>query len=135
VKRKGNTILLTTHYMDEAERLCDRVAVIDHGQAIALGSPKELIARLGGEHVIEFSLEDQNGRAPRRELFATVEDVRKVTEETGNYLLTVSEPHRSIPALLELLRKESLQLKSLTTRHVNLEDVFVNLTGRHLRDD
>jgi ABC-2 type transport system ATP-binding protein len=135
VKRKGNTILLTTHYMDEAERLCDRVAVIDHGKAIALGSPKELISRLGGEHVIEFSLEETNGGAPRQELFAAVEDVRKVTREAGSFLLTVSEPHRSIPSLLELLRKESLQLKSLTTRHVNLEDVFVNLTGRHLRDD
>jgi ABC-2 type transport system ATP-binding protein len=135
VKRKGNTILLTTHYMDEAERLCDRVAVIDHGKAIALGSPKELISRLGGEHVIEFSLEETNGGAPRQELFAAVEDVRKVTREAGSFLLTVSDPHRSIPSLLELLRKESLQLKSLTTRHVNLEDVFVNLTGRHLRDD
>jgi ABC-2 type transport system ATP-binding protein len=135
VKRKGNTILITTHYMDEAERLCDRVAVIDHGKAIALGSPRELISRLGGEHVIEFSLEEQNGSAwAQSSLFSTIEDVRKVTEEAGSYLLTVSEPHRSIPSLLELLRKEGLQLKSLTTRHVNLEDVFVNLTGRHLRD-
>jgi ABC-2 type transport system ATP-binding protein len=135
VKRKGNTILLTTHYMDEAERLCDRVAVIDHGKAIALGSPRELISRLGGEHVIEFSLEDQNGAAPEKERFSTIEDVRKVAQETDRYLLTVSEPHRSIPSLLELLRSEGLELRSLTTRHVNLEDVFVNLTGRHLRDD
>src|SRR5439155_18005467 len=57
LRTRGRTVLLTTHYMDEAERLCDRVAVIDHGQVIALGTPRELIARLGGEHVIDFTLE------------------------------------------------------------------------------
>src|SRR5262249_12859656 len=62
LRTRGRTVLLTTHYMDEAERLCDRVAVIDHGQVIALGTPRELIARLGGEHVIEFLLETSEGR-------------------------------------------------------------------------
>ena len=135
LKREGKTILLTTHYMDEAERLCDRVAVIDHGRVIALGSPRELISGLGGEHVIEFSLEQDGGRAVDAALFSRIEDVSKAVEEAESYLLTVSEPHRTIPAFLELLRRENLELKSLTTRHVNLEDVFVTLTGRHLRDD
>ncbi len=134
LKREGRTILLTTHYMDEAERLCDRVAVIDHGKVIALGSPRELISGLGGEHVIEFSLEP-DGRTVDAALFSRIEDVSKAVEEAESYLLTVSEPHRTIPAFLELLRREKLELKSLTTRHVNLEDVFVTLTGRHLRDD
>jgi ABC-2 type transport system ATP-binding protein len=135
LKRQGNTIVLTTHYMDEAEKLCDRVAIIDHGRVIAEGSPRELIARMGGEHVIEFTLESDGSATVDATLFERLDDVSKVVKESGSYLLTVSEPHRSIPALLELLGKSGLRLGSLTTRHVNLEDVFVNLTGRHLRDD
>jgi len=135
IKRQGNTILLTTHYMDEAEKLCDRVAVIDHGRVIVQGSPKELISQMGGEHVIEFSLESNGSRSALTDLFANLDGVSQVAEESGHYLLTVSRPHRSIPELLALLEREDLVLGSLTTRHVNLEDVFVNLTGRHLRDD
>ncbi len=135
IRRAGNTILLTTHYMDEAEKLCDRVAVVDHGRVIALGSPRELISRLGGEHVIEFSLESLDERPVDAATFSMIEGVMQSIEESGRFLLTVSEPHRSIPDCLALLSREHLELKSLTTRHVNLEDVFVNLTGRHLRDD
>ena len=135
IKREGNTILLTTHYMDEAERLCDRVAIIDYGKVIALGSPKELISQLGGEHVIEFSLESNGDGRVEVDLFSGLDGVSKVALESGSFLLTVSEPHRSIPDCLDLLGRENLELKSLTTRHVNLEDVFVNLTGRTLRDD
>lgn len=135
IRRAGNTILLTTHYMDEAEKLCDRVAVVDHGRVIALGAPRDLISRLGGEHVIEFSLEPMDQRPVDADVFAAVEGVTQSTEESGRFVLTVSEPHRSIPGCLALLSRENLELKSLTTRHVNLEDVFVNLTGRHLRDD
>jgi ABC-2 type transport system ATP-binding protein len=90
---------------------------------------------MGGEHVIEFALEPNGPRPAGAELFARLDGVTKAVEESGSYLLTVSEPHLSIPSLLELLRREGLALVSLTTRHVNLEDVFVNLTGRHLRDD
>ena len=135
LKRQGNTILLTTHYMDEAEKLCDRVAIVDHGLVIAEGYPKALISQMGGEHVIDFSLEANGSGTTSAELFAQVDDVSQAVEESGHFLLTVSEPHRSIPALLALLERERLTLGSLTTRHVNLEDVFVNLTGRHLRDD
>jgi ABC-2 type transport system ATP-binding protein len=90
---------------------------------------------MGGEHVIEFTLESDGSATVDATLFERLDDVSKVVKESGSYLLTVSEPHRSIPALLELLGKSGLRLGSLTTRHVNLEDVFVNLTGRHLRDD
>jgi ABC-2 type transport system ATP-binding protein len=135
IKRAGNTIVLTTHYMDEAERLCDRVAIIDHGKVIALGSPRDLISQLGGEHVIEFSLESNGDRKIETDIFSSLDGVTEVVEESGRFLLTVSEPHRSIPDCLDLLDRENLALKGLTTRHVNLEDVFVDLTGRHLRDD
>jgi len=131
----GRTVLLTTHYMDEAERLCDRVAVVDHGKVIALGTPSELIAALGGEHVIQFTLE--NGAAPPAvaDGFASVSGVRSVRMDEEQYCLAVEEPHIAIPALLEKLREEGRQLASLTTRHASLEDVFVNLTGRHLREE
>ena len=130
---QGRTVLLTTHYMDEAERLCDRVAVVDHGRVIALGSPAELIATLGGEHVIEFALAD-GGDLPEEEL-RRLPAVLGVRKEATGMALTVTAPHVSIPALLARLQDEGRSLARLTTRHVSLEDVFVHLTGRHLRDE
>ena len=130
---QGRTILITTHYMDEAERLCDRVAIVDHGRLIALGSPSELIATLGGEHVVEFAVANGNG-IPQEELEA-LPAVREARSEATNTALTVTEPHIAIPALLETLQARGLELIRLATRHASLEDVFVHLTGRHLRDD
>ena len=132
VRARGRTVLLTTHYMDEAERLCDRVAVVDHGRVIALGSPSELIRRLGGEHVIEFSV---TGRALEPASFEDVAGVRTAVTEGEHIRLTVDEPHVSLPALLERLQETNVQLAGLTTRHGSLEDVFVWLTGRRLGDD
>jgi ABC-2 type transport system ATP-binding protein len=132
VRASGRTVLLTTHYMDEAEKLCDRVAVIDHGKVIALGPPAELIARLGGAHVLDVALQD--GRKPDPDALAGLPSVRSVREEAGRVCLTVGEPHIALPALLEWLRAGDYALSALSTRHVSLEDVFVTLTGRHLRD-
>jgi ABC-2 type transport system ATP-binding protein len=136
LRHQGRTVLLTTHYMDEAERLCDRVAVVDHGQVIAQGSPHELIAGLGGEHVIEFSL-NSNGASDRLRLsdLDSLPAVRSARVEAEFYRLTVTEPHLALPALLAHLQTLALELASLTTRHASLEDVFVTLTGRHLRED
>lgn len=134
LRERGRTVLLTTHYMDEAERLCARVAVIDHGKIIALGSPRELIARLGGEHIVEFAVE-ANGDQIAHETFATLESVLATRTDGEGYALTVAEPHRAIPALLDQLDNLDRPLARLTTRHASLEDVFVSLTGRHLRDD
>ena len=133
-QRQGGTVLLTTHYMDEAERLCDRLAIVDHGQIIAEGSPTDLINRLGGHHVVEFSVSgDSNGKdlAAWRGL-PSVESVR---DEEGMIALNVKQPHLTIPALLEAIDKEGGQLQHLTTRQASLEDVFVRLTGRHLREE
>jgi len=138
-REQGRSVLLTTHYMDEAERLCDRVAVVDHGKVIALGSPRDLIASLGGEHVIDFTL--ANGKARDAAAAAVVELLRgapavtAVRQEADHYALSVAEPHVALPALLEHLHRHQLELASLTTRHASLEDVFVTLTGRHLRDE
>ncbi len=133
LKADGRTVLLTTHYMDEAERLCDRVAVIDHGRVIALGSPTELIAQLGGEHLIEFALTD--GAAVNEGELRALPAVMSVRREEGTYCLAVTAPHITIPALLQRLQGERRDLARLTTRHASLEDVFVTLTGRHLRDE
>jgi ABC-2 type transport system ATP-binding protein len=136
LKSRGRTILLTTHYMDEAERLADLVAVVDHGKMIALGSPAELIATLGGEHVVEFAVEnggDGETALPLEPLHA-LPSVIGVRSEAGAVQLTVGEPHRAIPALLDHLDRVQRHMTRLTTRHASLEDVFVNLTGRHLRD-
>jgi ABC-2 type transport system ATP-binding protein len=135
-RAQGRTVLLTTHYMDEAERLCDRVAIVDHGRVIALGTPRELIASLGGEHVIEFSLDDGAGSAALDD--ETLRDLPTVSEarrEDGHVILSVAQPHLALPALLRKLETLSCELTSLSTRHASLEDVFVKLAGRHLNDD
>jgi ABC-2 type transport system ATP-binding protein len=140
-RRQGRTVLITTHYLDEAERLCDRVAIVDHGKVIALGTPHELIISLGGEHVIEFTLGETSANgssavpAPDRDLLLRLPSVRSVHSDHGRLCLSVSEPHKALPALLECLQSLDMPLASLTTRHASLEDVFVKLAGRRLEDE
>jgi len=126
-------VLLTTHYMDEAERLCDRVAIMDHGRIIALGTPAELISSLGGEHIVEFSV--VKDVEIQGDALQTLPAVREMRSNGSGFALTVTEPHVAIPALLAYLGARRVSLSRLTTRHASLEDVFVNLTGRRLRDD
>lgn len=133
LRAQGRTVLLTTHYMDEAERLCDRVAVVDQGKVIAQGTPRQLIAELGGEHVVEFTLDDSEA-PPAPETLTDLPAVYSARKDADHFCLSVSEPHIALPALLERLRQTGHQLAGLTTRHASLEDVFVTLTGRHLRD-
>jgi ABC-2 type transport system ATP-binding protein len=135
-RQQGRTVLLTTHYMDEAERLCDRVAVVDHGKIIAHGSPQELIASLGGEHIIDVTLNGDNGQAELDpSTLGDLPTVKSARREGEHISLAVTEPHIALPALLERLRGLGRELAGLSTRHASLEDVFVTLTGRHLRDD
>ena len=133
-KREGRTIVLTTHYMDEAEQLCDRVAVMDHGHVIARGTPRELIASIGVEHVVEVSI---GGGADAVDLLALqrLDGVRQVRVDAGNVLIQVTELHRAVPALLDELGRQGVALTELRTHSATLEDVFVALTGRHLRDE
>ncbi len=129
----GRSILLTTHYMEEAERLCERVAVMDHGKVIALGTPRELIASLAAEHVLEFAVSD----APLldHQLLSGLDGVCSAVQRDGTWQLQVVELHRAVPALLAELRRQNAQLTELRTHSPTLEDVFVSLTGRHLRDE
>ena len=133
-KASGRTILLTTHYMDEAERLCDRVAIMDHGKVIALGTPRELIASVCADHLVEFSAGTRTHALDLAPLSA-IEGIREVHGENGNVRMQVTELHRAVPALLAELGRQSVPLTELRTHSATLEDVFVTLTGRHLRDE
>jgi ABC-2 type transport system ATP-binding protein len=135
-KATGGTSLLTTHYMDEAETLCDRVAIVDRGKVIALGTPRELIRSLGAEHVVEFSMSHADFAPPDAVLRALpgVQDVRRDGDH-ATWNLSASEIHLTVPALLDALGDRRPQLTHLTTHSATLEDVFVSLTGRHLRDE
>jgi ABC-2 type transport system ATP-binding protein len=134
-QKKGGTVLLTTHYMDEAERLCDQLAIVDHGQIIAEGSPSDLIDRLGGQHVVEFQVSDDGQGTGAFDDWRSLPSVESVRRDDSTICLSVREPHLTIPALLYAVTQSGHHLEHLSTRQASLEDVFVKLTGRHLRED
>ena len=133
-RSRGRTVLLTTHYMEEAARLCERVAIVDHGQVIALGTPRELVASLGAEHVVEFAVESHADPKLGEERLRALPSVERVVREEDRWRLTVREVHRAVPALLALLAEQGASPSHLTTHHATLEDVFMARTGRSLRD-
>jgi ABC-2 type transport system ATP-binding protein len=133
LKARERTVLLTTHYMEEAARLCDRVAIVDHGQVIALGTPRELIASLGAEHVVEFAVEGEG--VLEATVLRELPSVEDASRDGATWHLTVREAHRTVPALMAALTERGLEPSHLSTHHATLEDVFVSLTGRRLRDE
>jgi ABC-2 type transport system ATP-binding protein len=137
LKRAGRTMILTTHYMDEAERLCDRVAIMDHGRIIALGTPQQLIASVGGDHIVEFAVTKAD--ATRGELDATplkaIPGVQSHRVDAGIHQLSVKDLHTTVPRLFSALSGMGLHLSEFRTHSASLEDVFVGLTGRNLRDE
>jgi ABC-2 type transport system ATP-binding protein len=134
LKARGRTVLLTTHYMEEAARLCERVAIVDHGRVIALGTPRDLVASLGAEHVVEFEVEEGAGAVLLPDALRSLPSVEGVAQESGSWRLTVREVHRAVPALLAFLDERKAEPTRLTTHHATLEDVFMARTGRSLRD-
>jgi ABC-2 type transport system ATP-binding protein len=130
-KGRGGTVLLTTHYMDEAERLSDQLVILDHGRVIARGSPAAIIDSLGAESIVGFSVQ---GPAAARD-FEDLPGVLAARDENGRIELRVAETHATVPALLDRLRGNGVALSDLSTHRPTLEDVFVSLTGRHLRDE
>jgi ABC-2 type transport system ATP-binding protein len=127
----GRTVLLTTHYMEEAERLCDRVAIVDHGKIIALGTPAELVAGLHAPHIIEFATEPDVGE----ELLGRIPGVGDRRRRDGRWLLSAGSLAQAVPALLSALDGAGAKLVSLSTHRSTLEDVFIAMTGRELRDE
>ena len=127
----GGTVLLTTHYMEEAARLADRVAVMDHGRVIALGTPAELVASLGADQIVEFRAAGEVAAERLRDL----PGVRSVDRKNGDFMLSIVNIGEALPALLGELERQRLRLDTLQTHQATLEDVFVHLTGRVLRDE
>ena len=130
LRRDKKTLLLTTHYIEEAERLCDRVAIVDHGKVIALGTPRELKQRSAGTTRIEVRLAKPDTDGSLRQLEG-VTDCRVVD---GSYVLHSSRPPQTIVSLVKHLEAQGNELASLEIAAPSLEDVFLELTGRRLRD-
>jgi ABC-2 type transport system ATP-binding protein len=130
LKRARKTVLLTTHYIEEAERLCDRVAIVDYGKVIVMGTPRELKQHSAGTTRIEVRLAKpaQNGT------LAQLEGVADCREFDGAYVLHSARPPQTIVALVKQLESENNELQSLEMFSPSLEDVFIELTGRRLRD-
>jgi ABC-2 type transport system ATP-binding protein len=172
LKQAGRTIILTTHYMEEAERLCDRVAIMDHGRVIALGTPKGLIATVGGEDIVEFAVggkatakttgaassstrppggglaqedkhlndaQDDGGDGDRGgvdvEKLKAIPGVQSHRVDATVHQLSVHELHTTVPRIFAALEEQGLHLSEFRTHSATLEDVFVRLTGRNLRDE
>ncbi|HVT09007.1 MAG TPA: ABC transporter ATP-binding protein [Polyangia bacterium] len=131
LRSRGKTVVLTTHYMDEAERLCDRIAIVDHGKRIALGTPAQLIDRIGGAHLVEITT---NPPLPP-EALADVRGVRAARALGDGLALSIDEPHVALPALIARLVERRAQPTRLVSRTATLDDVFLTLTGRSLRED
>jgi len=142
LKQAGRTIILTTHYMEEAEQLCDRVAIMDHGRVIALGTPKELIATVGGEDIVEFAvgsstahLQESARAVLDAEALKAIPGVQSHRVDEALHQLSVSELHTAVPRIFAALEEQGLHLSEFRTHSATLEDVFVRLTGRNLRDE
>jgi ABC-2 type transport system ATP-binding protein len=129
-RAEGGTVVLTTHYMDEAARLCDRIAIMDHGKIVAIGTPKELIAKLGAGQVIDIVTVPSLAK----EKFESTPGVVKVEARADGLALFVDDIGEALPRVLEAVKGQGVALKQLVTREATLEDVFVHLTGSRLRD-
>jgi ABC-2 type transport system ATP-binding protein len=134
-KREGLTIFLTTHYLEEADRLCDRLAIIDHGKIIASGSPASLKAELGGD-VISLAFRG-NGAAQSRasDIVATLSFVSNVHQDNGKLLLTAQNGGQSLPQILRSLNEAGIDVADLTLTSPTLDDVFLKYTGERIRED
>jgi ABC-2 type transport system ATP-binding protein len=130
MRDEGKTVILTTHYMDEAEALCQRVAIMDHGRIIALDSPRELVCSLRFENTIEAQIEGE----VQEEAMAALPAVRRVSRGDGTYFLHTNDIAASLAGLVELAGRNGFAVQGLQVRTATLEDVFISLTGRRLRE-
>ena len=130
LRREKKTIVMTTHYIEEAERLCDRVAIVDHGTVIALGTPRELKDRSGDKTRLEVRL----ARPEPQEILKDLEGVSDCRILGDSYILHCRRPPQAIVSLVKYLESQGNELISLEIVTPSLEDVFIELTGRRLRD-
>src|SRR6185436_16785726 len=132
LRGKGRTVLLTTHYMEEAAQLCDRIIIVDRGRIVADGTVQELIRSIGGEQVIEIATRPA---LTDEQLEAQVPGLARVTRRGEVAALTVQELHVAVPAVVAAVQAAGATLMQLSTRQSTLDDVFLALTGRSLRED
>lgn len=130
IKQRGKTIVLTTHYMEEAEVLCDRVAIMDHAKIIALDTPMNLLKNTGVGSTIEFHTDQPLDL----EIVKALPAVTSATSEDHGYLIITSDPAQTLPALFQCEHQRGFHIFDLRLRQATLEDVFLKLTGRVLRD-
>jgi ABC-2 type transport system ATP-binding protein len=133
-KTRNLTMLLTTHYMEEADRLCDRIAIVDHGKLVALGTPVELKQSVPGSNVVEvqFSREDEDWKSRLQKLPGVTE---VESQSAGVYRVLTSNGSQTTTQLVEMANAMGEQLRSLMVQNTTLDDVFVHYTGRQLRDE
>jgi ABC-2 type transport system ATP-binding protein len=131
ISNEGKTIFLTTHYMEEAEELCDRVGVIDYGKIIALDTPKNLVSNLGAESKVLFKVEDKDVPAAEFQGLPAVSRAEKVED---GFILYTSDGNATLQELVRFADRQGLRLSGIRTEIPNLDDVFLTITGRELRE-
>jgi ABC-2 type transport system ATP-binding protein len=134
-KQRNLTILITTHYMDEADRLCDRIAIVDHGKLVALDTPQRLKQSVPGSTVIEAQFAEYSGDwATRLRALAGVQSVQ-AEGDSGDYRILSENGSRTVVEMSEMATRAGVEVKSLSVQSTTLDDVFVHYTGRQLRDE
>jgi len=129
-RRAGKTVVLTTHYMEEAQRLCDRIAIMDYGKIIAMDSPQRLIESNIKDSAIQFKMKDYLGD----QVLTSLPDVSKVIREEDDVIIYTNNIPSAISGLLAMVSQRSAELSELSVRQATLEDVFLKLTGKRIRD-
>lgn len=131
LRKRGKTIILTTHYMEEAEQLCQRVGIIDKGEIIALDTPSNLIANTGLKSSIEFSVSQEDSE----KILQGLKGIGKVTQQSDNkFILNTKESSKALKELTRFSDKNNINMDNISVRKATLEDVFLSLTGRGLRE-
>ncbi len=130
MQREGKTVVVTTHYMEEAEALCDRVAIMDHGRIMALDTPRRLVKAHASESTIEFGAAEDTDHSP----LSALPGVSDIRSEDGTLLLFTNDVSATLNALVRMADDKRIPIRSLNVRSATLEDVFITLTGRRLRD-
>ncbi|WP_407644180.1 ABC transporter ATP-binding protein [Falsibacillus albus] len=131
LKESGKTIVLTTHYMDEAHVLCDRIAIMDQGNLIALDTPSQLVKSLQSDSAVEFRFQHESDEMD----MTKVEGVKQVGREKDAYVLYTDDLQATLTSLIGEASEKQLKLTDLKTRTATLEDVFIHMTGRSLREE
>jgi ABC-2 type transport system ATP-binding protein len=131
--RRNLTVLLTTHYMDEADKLCDRVAIVDHGTVVTLDSPLKLKASIPGKNILDVSFSTTPPEWPQR--LGRLPAVERVSGEDPVYRIASANGPATTLALMEMAEQAGIEVQSLSVQSTTLDDVFVHYTGRQLRDE